>query len=79
MKHKKRIDHPRLTMEHKEKRLEYSRQYQTISAKEWRKVVFSDEKKSNLDGPDDFQKYWYAKKFPEENHSTRPSGGEDLL
>ena len=66
-------------MKHKEKRLEYARQYQTMSAKEWRKVVFSDEKKSNLDGPDGFQKYWYAKDFPEENYSIRHSGGGSLM
>ena len=46
-------------MKHEEKRLEYNRQYQTMSAKEWRKV-FSDEKKFNLDGTDSFQKYWHA-------------------
>ena len=63
IKHKKIIHHPRLTMKHKEKWLEYACQYQTMSAKEWRKVVFSGEKKFNLDGPDDCQKYWHAKVF----------------
>ena len=43
-------------MKHREKRLQYARQDQTMSAKEWRKVVFSDEKKFNLDGSDEFQK-----------------------
>ena len=33
-------------MDTKEKRLEYTCQYQTMSTKEWRKIVFSDEKKS---------------------------------
>ena len=61
IKHKKRIHRSKLTMKHKEKRLEYSRHYQTMSAKEWRKVVFPDEKKFNFDGPDGFQKYWYQK------------------
>ena len=60
------MNRPRLTMTHKEKRLEYARQYQTISAKEWQKVVFSDEKKFNLYGLDSFQKHWQAKTFPEE-------------
>ena len=77
-KHKKRIHRPRLTMMHKQKGLEYARQYQTMSAKEWRKFVFSDEKKFNLDGLDDFQKYWNAKEFPEENYS-RHSGGGSLM
>ena len=65
IKHKKRIHRPRLTMKHKEKRLEYARQYQSMSAKEWRKIVFSDEKKFNLNVPDGFQEYWHARKFPE--------------
>ena len=44
-------------MKHKEKWLEYASQYQTMSAKEWWKVVFSEGKKFNLDDPDGLQKY----------------------
>ena len=65
----------RLTMKHKKKLLEYSRQYQTMSAKELQKFTFSDKKKFNLDGPDGFQKYCHAKTFQEENNSTRHCGG----
>ena len=79
IRHKKRIHRPSLTMKHKEKRLEYARQYEIMRAKEWRKVVFSDEKKFNLDGPDGFQKYWHAKIFLEENYSTRHSRGGYLM
>ena len=35
IKRKKSIHRPRLTMKHKEKRLEYAYQYQTMSVKEW--------------------------------------------
>ena len=79
IKHKKRIHRPRLTMNHKENRLEYARQYQTMIAKEWQKVVFSNEKKFNFDGLDGFRKFWHAKNFPVENYSTRQSGGGFLM
>ena len=46
-----------------------------MSAKEWWNFVFLYEKKFNLDDFDGFQKYWHAKKFPEENYSTRSRGG----
>ena len=78
IKHKKIIHHSRLTMKHKEKWLEYASQYQTMSAKEWRKVLFSDEKKFNLDSLNGFQKYWHAKNSPDENYS-RHSGGGSLM
>ena len=66
-------------MKQKEKRQEYARQYQNMSAKKWRKVVFSDEKKFNLDGPNGFQKYLYASNFPEENYSARHNWGRSLM
>ena len=79
IKHKKRIHCERLTMKHKEKRLVYACQYQTMSAKEWRKVTFSPEKNFSLDSPDSFQEYRHAKNFPEENYSTMHSGEESLM
>ena len=64
-----------LTMKHKEKRLEYASQYQSMSAKEWRKVFFSDEKKFNLDG----QEILARNNFSEENNSTRHCGEGSLM
>ena len=58
-------------MKHKERQLEYARQYQTMSAKKWQKAVLLDEKKFNLGGSGSFQKYWHAKDFPGENYSTK--------
>ena len=79
IKLKKIIHRPRLTMKHKEKRLEYTSQYQTMSAKEWRKVVFSDDKKFNLNGSDDFQKYWHTRKFSRKGLLKKKHGGEGSL
>ena len=54
---RKMIPKPKLTPRHKTSRLAFAEKYK-FWEEEWRKIIFSDEKKCNLDGPDGFQGYW---------------------
>ncbi|CAD6195509.1 unnamed protein product [Caenorhabditis auriculariae] len=46
---------PRLQQRHKNERLQFAR---SNMATDWNKIIFSDEKKFNLDGPDGYAHYW---------------------
>lgn len=54
---------PPLQIGHKEKRLEWAKKYVAFGAN-WDKVIFSDEKKFNMDGPDGIRRFWYKPGLP---------------
>lgn len=45
----------------------------------WNKVLFSDEKKFNLDGPDGVQYYWHDLRKEKEIQMSRNFGGGSLM
>ncbi|GBO31685.1 hypothetical protein AVEN_166392-1 [Araneus ventricosus] len=66
------MSRPPLTEVHKRLRLE-TKECITMG-KKW-DVIFSDEKKFNLDGPDGFRYFWYDLRKEKEIFSKRTFGG----
>lgn len=78
LKRKKLQRKPVLTNIHKEARLEFAQKH--ISWKKmWRKVIFSDEKKFNLDGPDGYQYYFHDLRKEPKFLSRRQMGGGSVM
>lgn len=74
----KRKAAPKLTKKHKEKRLKFAQE--VMSWKEdWHRVIFSDEKKFNLDGPDGWQYYWHDLRNDRQIFSKRQAGGGSVM
>lgn len=69
---------PMMTPFHEGIRLNWAREFMSWTT-EWRKVIFSDEKKFNLDGPDGFQCYYHDLRKEPRYYSKRPAGGGSVF
>ena len=70
---------PLLTKEHRAARMDFARQQLIWNATKWRRVVFSDEKKFNLDGPDGLACYWHEIRKETNYFNTRQQGGDQIM
>lgn len=68
-----------LTKKHMDERKMWASEKIHWGMDEWRKCVFSDEKKFNLDGPDGWDKYWHDKRKPKAVKMKRQSGGGSVM
>lgn len=69
---------PPLKAEHRIKRLNWAKN-KVSWGEEWKHVIWSDEKKFNLDGPDGFAYYWHDLRKDELYFSKRHTGGGSLM
>lgn len=70
---------PTLTPAHKIKRKEWAAAQLAISAMQWRRTVFSDEKRFCLDGPDGAAYYWADTRVDKKYFSRRQQGGGGVM
>ncbi|DAZ98855.1 TPA: hypothetical protein N0F65_002580 [Lagenidium giganteum] len=77
-KYVKRKAAPALMSDHKLRRVSFA-QEKAISYFDWKRVLFSDEKKFNLDGPDGCQFYWHDSRLPPEIFSKRVASGGSVM
>lgn len=74
----KHASKPVLTKSHKETRVLWATKYIDLSSK-WNDVIFSDEKKFNLDGPDGVRKFWCDRSIDKKTFSKRQNGGGAVM
>ncbi len=78
LEYRKMKRNPRMTFRHYEERRKWARD-RVQWAGRWKRVIFSDEKKFNLDGPDGFAYYWHDLRKEERYFSKRQNGGGGIM
>ncbi|KAJ8537363.1 hypothetical protein ON010_g13234 [Phytophthora cinnamomi] len=67
-----------LTKQHKIARLDWAKRM-IVQPDIWFQIIFSDEKKFNLDGPDGLRHYWREKRRPATQPVRRQNGGGSVI
>ena len=70
---------PAMTAFYKKMRLEWFIENVKFYLEEWQSIIFSDEKKFNLDGIDGNAYYWHSLRHDERMFSTRQHGGGSVM
>lgn len=78
VKWRKSIKKPVLKPHHKHARLRFAKNHMSWST-QWDQVIFSDEKKFNLDGPDCCSYYWHGLKEEDDPKPSRNFGGGSVM
>jgi transposase len=76
--YQKLLKKPRLTQAQKQTRWDFARKHITWTY-QWHFVIFSDEKRFNLDGPDGCTLYWHDLRHEERSFFTRQGGGQSVM
>jgi len=76
--YRKSIKSPNLKKGHKEARLQFAKTVMHWNT-EWKNIIFSDEKKFNLDGPDGLSYYWHDLKKSTSPRMSRNFGGGSIM
>lgn len=76
--YEKKLLKPELLPRHKVARLQFANKYKFWD-EEWKKIIFSDEKKFNLDGPDGYRYYYRDTRAPKKVHVSRNFHGGSLM
>jgi len=79
LQYKQSIRGPYLLARHKTARIAWARTHLEWGAVNWEKVIFTDEKKFNLDGPDGLSYYWQDLCSTPEVLSKRQQGGASVM
>jgi transposase len=78
LKRKKYLTKPQLSVKHKQARLDWAREHMSWTD-EWLNVIFTDEKKFNLDGPDGWMYYYHDLRKEQQLLSKRQMGGGSVM